>query len=118
MSLESFRFRPLRSRALDKAERWILARLQKSDGLGAIFPPIVNTIIAFRCLGYALDDPRLAAQVKELERLEVEDDETLHVQPCFSPIWDTALAMVALRASGSPADDPDLVRAAGWLLDR
>ncbi len=109
---------PIRRTALRKAEAWILARLQKSGGLGAIFPPIVNTIIALRGLGYPLDHPTLLSQVDELERLELEDDETLRIQPCFSAVWDTALAVVALRGSGLPEDHPDLLRAAGWLVDR
>src|SRR5262249_45906567 len=67
---------PPRKRALAACEEWIHARLVQSDGLGAIFPPIINTILAFRCLGYELDDPRLLAQTRELERLEMEDEET------------------------------------------
>ncbi len=110
--------RPLRKRALAAAEAWIMARLVKSDGLGAIFPPIVNTILAFRCLGDAPSDTRLAAQVKELERLEIEDAETLRVQPCFSAIWDTALALQALADSGLGDGDPRLLSAARWLVDR
>jgi len=117
-TVETTGWRPLRKKAIAASERWIHERLVDSDGLGAIFPPIINTIIAFRCLGYALDDPRLAAQVRELEKLEIEDDETIRLQPCFSPIWDTALAMVALADSGVPASDPALGRAARWLLDR
>jgi squalene-hopene/tetraprenyl-beta-curcumene cyclase len=115
---ESARLRPWRRRALRVSEAWIHERLAGSDGLGAIFPPIVNTIIAFRCLGYALDDPRLVAQVRELEKLEIEEAETLRVQPCFSPVWDTALAIVGLRASGLRPDDPALRNAARWLIDR
>ena len=57
--LEAAGFTPLRQKALEACEAWIHERLALSDGLGAIFPPIINTIIAFRCLGYALDDPRL-----------------------------------------------------------
>jgi squalene-hopene/tetraprenyl-beta-curcumene cyclase len=90
----------------------------KSDGLGAIFPPIINTILAFRCLGYALDDPRLLAQTHELERLEMEDEETLHVQPCTSPVWDTALAIEALSDAGAAPDDPLMLKAGRWLLDK
>jgi squalene-hopene/tetraprenyl-beta-curcumene cyclase len=116
-AVESIGLTPLRQRALAGCEAWILERLEKSDGLGAIFPPIINTILAMRCLGYAPDDPRLLAQVRELERLEISDDETLRVQPCFSPVWDTAIATVALAESGVPADDPTLRRAARWLLD-
>lgn len=115
---EAAGFTPFRKRALEACESWIHERLVKSDGLGAIFPPIINTIIAFRCLGYAMDDPRLVAQVRELERLEVEDDETLHLQPCFSPIWDTALVIEALSDAGLAPSDPVLLKAGRWLLDR
>ena len=109
---------PLRKRALARAEEWILERLERSDGLGAIFPPIINTILALRCRGYAADHPLLAGQVEELLALEIEDEETVHLQPCFSPVWDTALAVATLADSGLPAEDPRLLRAATWLLDR
>ena len=115
--LEAAKFTPLRAKALAACEQWMHERLAKSDGLGAIFPPIINTILAFRCLGYAMDDPRLVAQVRELEKLELEDEETLHVQPCFSPVWDTALVIEALSDAGLPADDPILLKAGRWLLD-
>ncbi len=116
--LEKLPVKPSREIALKRAERWILERLEGSDGLGAIFPPIVNTIMALRCLGYAPSHPVLAEQVRVLEKLEIEDDETLRIQPCFSPVWDTALAMNALVESGVPEDDPALLRAASWVLDR
>jgi squalene-hopene/tetraprenyl-beta-curcumene cyclase len=114
---EAAGFTPFRKRALEVCEAWIHERLVKSDGLGAIFPPIINTIIAFRCLGYALDDPRLLAQVRELERLELEDEDTLHLQPCFSPVWDTALVIEALSDTGVSPSDPVLLKAGRWLLD-
>jgi squalene-hopene/tetraprenyl-beta-curcumene cyclase len=115
---EEVRFRPLRRWAISRAEAWIHEHLEQSDGLGAIFPPIINTIIAFRCLGYAPDDPRLLSQTAELEKLEIEDEETVRVQPCFSPVWDTALALQAVREAGLAADDERVLRAATWLLDR
>src|SRR5256886_2009318 len=55
---ERVHVRPLRSVALRKAERWMLERFEKSDGLGAIYPGIMNSIIALRCLGYSVDDPQ------------------------------------------------------------
>jgi squalene-hopene/tetraprenyl-beta-curcumene cyclase len=116
--VERRQWTPLRRRALDRAEAWILERLDRSDGLGAIFPPIVNTILALRCRGYSADHPLVARQVEELLNLEIEEEETLRLQPCFSPVWDTALAVVALAESGVPSDDVRLQRAAGWLLDR
>jgi len=118
-AIESSHLTPLRRRAIDKAKAWIFERLQMSGGLGAIFPPIINTIFAFRCLGYAVDDPLVEAQLAELRKLEIEsDDDTLHLQPCFSAIWDTALAIHCLRASGVPEDDDRLLAATRWLLDK
>jgi squalene-hopene/tetraprenyl-beta-curcumene cyclase len=114
---ERLRIRPLRERSISRAEAWIRERLEKSDGLGAIFPPIINTLIALRCLGYPADDEVFLGQLRELEKLVLEDAETLRVQPCFPPVWDTAIAMQALRESGTPEDDPSIVRAARWLLD-
>ena len=116
--VESWEYTPLRRRSLDLAEEWIRQRLEESDGLGAIFPPIINTILALRCRGYAADHPLVRSQVDELLKLEIEDEETVHLQPCFSPVWDTALASVALAQAGLPPDDPRLQRAAAWLLDR
>jgi squalene-hopene/tetraprenyl-beta-curcumene cyclase len=116
--LENLPFGPLREAALQRAERWILERLEGSDGLGAIFPPIVNTILALHGRGYPLDHPIIRQQAAELDRLTIEEADTLRVQPCFSPVWDTALAVNALLESGSPPDDPDIVRAAAWLLGR
>ncbi len=110
--------KPWRPRALRAAERWILERLERSDGLGAIFPPIVNAVIAFRCLGYPPDHPALASQMRELENLEIDDGEAVRLQPCFSPVWDTSLALNALVESGLAPDHPALLRAARWLLDR
>src|SRR5262249_36261832 len=103
---------------LRDAEAWILERLEDSDGLGAILPPIINTIFAFRCLGYAPDDPRLLGQVRELEKLEIEDEATIRIQPCFSAVWDTALALQAVLESGVPVHDRALQDGARWLLDR
>ncbi len=40
------------------------------------------------------------------------------LEACQSPVWDTALAVVALADAGVPGDDPAMVRAADWLLDK
>jgi squalene-hopene/tetraprenyl-beta-curcumene cyclase len=113
---------PFRRRALARAEAWILERLDGSDGLGAIFPPIVNTIFALCCLGYDPEDPVVRAQLEELEKLEIEEDGALRLQPCFSAVWDTALAVHALSDSageaGPPAMRSALQAARRWLLDR
>jgi squalene-hopene/tetraprenyl-beta-curcumene cyclase len=111
-------WQPSRDKALKACEQWMLDHFEKSDGIGAIFPPIINSIIALRCLGYTNDHPMTAAQIHELEKLEIEEGDTLRVAPCYSPVWDTALALNAMIESGVPADHPDVVKAAEWILDK
>lgn len=116
--VEDLQINPLRRIAIERAKAWILDRLEHSDGLGAIFPPIVNCVYAFHCLGYELDDPLILRQIREIEKLEIEEGDTLRLQPCFSPVWDTVLTMNAMLAAGTPADDPRLRQAASWVLER
>ncbi|HZQ93174.1 MAG TPA: squalene--hopene cyclase [Terriglobales bacterium] len=127
---ERVHVRPLRSIALKVAERWMLERMEMSDGLGAIFPGIMNSIIALRCLGYSLDDPQLIRALDEFENLGIEEpgdpaasdearrEPTFRMQPCKSPVWDTAYALFALAESGVSSRDPRLLKAADWLLSK
>lgn len=115
---EDHKWLPQRARAVRECEQWMLTRFQKSGGLGAIFPPIVNAVMAMRCLGYADDDPNVQSQYRELLRFEIYEGDTLRLQPCVSPVWDTALSSMALSASGVAADDPKLVAAGEWMLER
>jgi squalene-hopene/tetraprenyl-beta-curcumene cyclase len=122
---ERFNIRPLRKLALKRAERWMLDRFEKSDGLGAIYPGILNSIIALRCLGYSADDPQLIRALDEFEKLGIEEagvpdhsEPTFRMQPCMSPVWDTAYAMFALGESGIAKDDYRLLKAADWILSK
>src|SRR5712691_8062227 len=63
-------------------------------------------------------DPLTAREIGHLARYEIEEDDTIRVQPCISPVWDTAIAMVALEEAGLPPDHPALVQAARWLLEK
>ena len=92
---------PLRARALRHSEEWVLERLPKSDGLGAIFPPILNTIIALDCLGYSHQDPVFLEQLGELEKLEIEEGDTLRMQPCFSAVWASNIVLIRLDNTSS-----------------
>lgn len=116
--IESLRLRPLRGKALRKAEHWMLERFQQSDGLGAIFPPIIWSIVALRCLGYPEDAPEVQTALQELEKLSIAEGETIRLQPCKSPVWDTALTTIALRDSGLAWNDPAIERARDWLLSK
>ncbi|MCY4392693.1 MAG: squalene--hopene cyclase, partial [Chloroflexi bacterium] len=107
-----------RRRALREAEAWMTARLGGDDGLGAIFPAIVNAVIALRALGYEEDHPLVQGQLRALERFEIEDQGEMRLQPCLSPVWDTALSMNALLASGGVGADGALQDGLRWLLDR
>jgi squalene-hopene/tetraprenyl-beta-curcumene cyclase len=115
---EAVHIRPLRSIALKKAEQWMLARFEKSDGLGAIYPAMMNAILALRCLGYSMDDPQLIRAMDEFEKLGIEEKDTFRMQPCMSPVWDTAYAMFALGEAGVPKTDPRMVKAADWILQK
>ncbi len=109
--------RPWRPRAIDAARLWLEERLAVPGGLGGIYPAMANAVLALRCLGYPDDHPLIRGQLKEIEALAVEGMDTLHYQPCLSPVWDTALAANALVESGLPASHPGLQRAAQWMLD-
>jgi squalene-hopene/tetraprenyl-beta-curcumene cyclase len=123
---ERVHIRPLRTMALKKAEKWLLARFEMSDGLGAIYPAMLNAIIALRCLGYSVDDPQFIRAMDEFERLGIDNPEgepnyptpTFRMQPCSSPVWDTAQAVYVLGQAGVSRRDPRLRRAADWLLDK
>jgi squalene-hopene/tetraprenyl-beta-curcumene cyclase len=115
---ERVHIRPLRSQALKVAEKWMLERLEMSDGLGAIYPGIMNSIIALRCLGYSLDDPQVIRAMDEFEKLGIEEEKTFRMQPCMSPVWDTAYAVFALAESGVSATDHRLVQPCEWMLKK
>jgi squalene-hopene/tetraprenyl-beta-curcumene cyclase len=109
---------PLRSRGIEAARCWLEERLAMPGGLGGIFPAMVNAVLALRALGYPDDHPLVQGQIREIDALTIEDEESLHCQACVSPVWDTALAVNALVESGVPPEHPALVRAEDWLLDR
>jgi squalene-hopene/tetraprenyl-beta-curcumene cyclase len=115
--LQRHNFLPFRKRALAIAERWIIDRFAGSDGLGAIFPPMVWSVIALRCLGYKDDSPELKYCYERLEGLYIEEEDTLRLEPCKSPVWDTGIALRALADSGLQPDHPAVERAVEWLLN-
>jgi squalene-hopene/tetraprenyl-beta-curcumene cyclase len=95
----------------------MLEHFERSGGLGAIFPPMVYALMALRLLGYPDNHPQVLRARAELEWFEIVEGDTLRLQPCVSPVWDTALAMQALALSGDP-DHPTMHAAAAWLLER
>ena len=109
--------RPLREAALARAERWIVRRQEADGSWGGIQPPWVYSLIALHLRGYPTEHPVMKAGLDGLERFTVEEEPSRRLEACQSPVWDTALAIVALADAGTPPDDPALLRAADWLLD-
>ena len=108
----------VRRRAMKKAEQWFIERLNGDDGLGAIFPAMVNAHEALARLGYAADHPYRQATGRALRKLLVINEDSAHCQPCFSPVWDTALAVLALHQAEGEQATPELLRALDWLKER
>jgi squalene-hopene/tetraprenyl-beta-curcumene cyclase len=119
--------RPLRRLAIARAERWI-ARRQEADGSwGGIQPPWVYSLIALHVGGYPVEHPVMRRGLEGLDRFMVEDCEdsrgvgapaglSRRLEACQSPVWDTALAMIALSDAGLPSDSEGMRNAADWLL--
>jgi squalene-hopene/tetraprenyl-beta-curcumene cyclase len=107
----------IRRRALKRCEEWMAARTRYSDGLGAIYPPMMYAIMAYDVLGYAEDHPSRVESVRQFEKLMVNDERGFFFQPCFSPVWDTAILAFAMGETGE-APAPAMRDAANWLLSK
>jgi len=86
----------VRRKAVAKAREWMIDRMQHSDGLGAIYPPMMYSIMALDALGFAADDPLRVQALRQFDELMVDEGERFYFQPCFSPVWDTAIGAYAL----------------------
>jgi squalene-hopene/tetraprenyl-beta-curcumene cyclase len=111
---------PWRKKAIGLAEQWMLAHFEGSDGLGAIFPPIVWSLIALKCLGYVEDSLEICECRRQIDDLIIQDPKTgsVRIQPCKSPVWDTAITVCALSEAGVHRDRPEMRRAVDWLLQK
>jgi len=119
--LDPFMPGPPRRYATRLAERWFVERLNGTDGLGAIFPAMVNAYEALLSLGYPRDH-ELCRQAREALRnlrnlLLVRDDEA-YCQPCLSPVWDTVLSCMALQETDSEQACRSAEAGLDWLCER
>src|SRR6202161_4802219 len=105
----------VRERATKRAETWVLERLNGEDGLGAIFPAMVNALEAMVILGYPKDHPRRVIAKRALQKLLVVGPSSAYCQPCVSPIWDTALACLAMQEAGDDLACDAATAALDWL---
>jgi squalene-hopene/tetraprenyl-beta-curcumene cyclase len=108
----------LRQRAIDKAVAFVEERLNGEDGVGAIFPPIANTIMMYDALGFPPDYPQRAIARRSLDLLLVIGEHEAYCQPCVSPVWDTALATHAMLEAGGEEALQSVRQGLEWLLPR
>jgi squalene-hopene/tetraprenyl-beta-curcumene cyclase len=107
----------LRRRALSVAEQWVRDRQEADGSWGGIQPPWVWSIVMLAALGHGFEDDTLRRAVEGWSGFMIDDGDRLRPEACQSPVWDTALAVLALRDAGLPADHPALRKAGEWLLN-
>ncbi|QNP29072.1 squalene--hopene cyclase [Cylindrospermopsis curvispora] len=115
---ETLNLVPLRDQGIKAAEKWILERQESTGDWGGIIPAMLNSLLALKCLNYKADDPIIYGGLKAVDNFVIETDNSYCVQPCVSPVWDTAWAIRALIDSGMAPDDPVIVKAGEWLIDK
>ena len=84
-------WKPFRRRALREAKSWMLDHIERTEGLAAIYPAMMNSIFALLALGHGPGDPLTWREIKEFSRFEIEEGDTIRMQPCVSPVWDTCV---------------------------
>ncbi len=115
---ESLNFLPFRDEGLQAAEKWILERQEVTGDWGGIIPAMLNSLLALKCLDYDVNDPIIERGLKAVDNFAIETENSYCVQPCVSPVWDTAWAIRALIDSGFAANDPAIVKAGEWLIEK
>ena len=109
---------PWREEGINAAERWILERQEATGDWGGIIPAMLNSLLALRSLDYDAADPIVERGLQAVDRFAIETEDTYRVQPCVSPVWDTAWVMRSLVESGIAPNHPALVRGGEWLLSK
>ncbi|MBD2563232.1 MULTISPECIES: squalene--hopene cyclase [Nostoc] len=115
---ESLNLVPFREEGIKAAEKWILERQEATGDWGGIIPAMLNSMLALRCLDYDPSDPIVERGLQAIDNFGIETEDSYRVQPCVSPVWDTAWAMRALVESGIAPDHPAVVQAGEWLLQK
>jgi squalene-hopene/tetraprenyl-beta-curcumene cyclase len=115
---ESINFVPFRNEGIKAAEKWILERQEVTGDWGGIIPAMLNSLLALKCLDYDANDPVIERGLKAVDNFAIETENSYCVQPCVSPVWDTAWAIRALIDSGFAPNDPAIVKAGEWLIEK
>ncbi len=109
---------PFRDEGLKAAEEWVLERQEATGDWGGIIPAMLNSLLALRTLNYDVDDPIIQRGFSAIDNFAIEEENSYRIQPCISPVWDTAWALRALVESGLQPEHPALVKGGKWLVDK
>lgn len=115
---ETLNLVPFRQEGIQAAERWVLERQEATGDWGGIIPAMLNSLLALRALDYDAADPIVERGLRAVDNFAIETADTYRIQPCISPVWDTAWVMRALVNSGLAPDHPAVVRGGEWLLSK
>ncbi|NJR54881.1 MAG: squalene--hopene cyclase [Acaryochloris sp. CRU_2_0] len=109
---------PFREEGIKAAERWVLERQEATGDWGGIIPAMLNSLLGLKALNYSVHDPIIERGLAAIDAFALETADHYWIQPCISPVWDTALVVRALAESGLASDHPALVKAGEWLLEK
>ena len=115
---ENLNLVPLRQEGLVAAEKWVLERQEATGDWGGIIPAMLNSLLCLRTLNYNVNDPIVQRGLTAVDNFAIQTEDSYRIQPCVSPVWDTAWCLRALVESGIPQDDPAIIKAGEWLLDK
>ncbi len=115
---ETLNLVPFRSEGIKAAEQWIIERQETSGDWGGIIPAMLNSMLALRCLDYSISDPVVQRGMEAIDNFAIETTDSYRIQPCISPVWDTAWVIRALIESGLKNDHPAVVKAGEWLISK
>ncbi|GAB4533847.1 MAG: squalene--hopene cyclase [Pleurocapsa sp.] len=115
---ENLNLVPFREEGITAAEKWILERQEATGDWGGIIPAMLNSLLALRTLDYDVCDPVIERGLTAIDNFAIETEDSYRIQPCISPVWDTAWCLRALVESGVNPNDPALVKAGEWLLEK
>ena len=112
-SSEPYFSKKLRKKSIDLAYKWIIQRLNQNDGLGGIFPAMVNALISLE-----LDDKKrfkneIILAKKALKNLLIVKKDEAYCQPCLSPIWDTGWVGITFIENNK-----NIKNFVDWLLNK
>lgn len=115
---EDFNLVLFRDEGLAAAEKWVLERQEATGDWGGIIPAMLNSLLALKTLDYNVNDPIVQRGLTAVDNFAVETADSYRIQPCVSPVWDTAWCLRALAESGIAADHPALVKGGEWILEK